>query len=157
MPVKCPNCGATSDGVVCEFCKSPLEESEEMRSERKKLEALHDRISIADRETRERLLRSGYLPSKRNILIHAGFKCIPYIDHDQLELPSESAVKRLEIIVGKLRLEPATREVTEAISQFEDHLRRYKSDSDFDMVLGCLGIVIIVALAAAAIYSWLSP
>jgi hypothetical protein len=95
------------------------------------------------------LLRTGFIPDHKEVLIEAGVYCIPYLESNQsLE---EAARARLESIATKLKLIPQQDAQTKlAIEEFQTKIKAHKAHVAREDIIyggGCLLIILLIVVA----------
>lgn len=152
MPGKCPGCGASGDGFICQFCGASLGAVSALQ-ELEALDAFHRVLrDAASDESRETLLRSGFVPSSPTALIEAGLRCIPLTNTEGLAtLLASAAFARLELVTTKLRLLPKEDRVDRAAAEFELRLAAVREADRREMRLWSWGCGIVVLALAAAV------
>lgn len=137
--------------MICEYCGSLIVPAEAIEARRAALEEFHQVLQQQPRDRQARMLRSGYLPPHRELLIDAGVRCMALIvDEDVNTEPSLSARERLGSIVTRLKLESPDDQVRTAIREFEERITKHRRSDFWYTVLGLAGIG-----AIAAVILWL--
>lgn len=144
----CPHCSAPADGMVCGFCGAALTALDTAEAELEALDQFHRSLSEKDLDTQAALLRGGFIPGHAHALIEAGLRCAPLIDGGAVRQSAvKGAIYRLEVIVGKLKLLPATPESKKAIEHFQSALRAYEAEDRRNLLYGFLLIASLSVLA----------
>jgi hypothetical protein len=143
MPAEssCPHCSAPVEGLVCRFCGSVVTALDTADAEIEAIQELHRVLPERDLSGQARLLRGGFIPSHAAALIEAGLRCEPLVHNDALrDAAVKAAIYRLKVIVGKLKLLPATPESRQAVEHFEAALKGYEAQDRRDVLYGLLAI-----------------
>lgn len=157
MPVEssCPHCSAPAEGLVCRFCGAVVTALDTAEAEIEAIHELHRALPERDLAGQARLLRGGFVPSRAAALIEAGLRCAPLVHSDAVrEAAVKGAIYRLKVIVGKLRLLPATPESEQALEGFEAVLKEYEAQDRRNALYGLLaigGLVVFLGLLATLI------
>ena len=150
----CSQCGANGNSAVCGYCGNLLDPVQDIAGERAALDSLHDFLQLVDRTRQRQLLRNGYLPDSREVLIEAGMRLLPLCNHGDGDLePRDSALARLKTVISKLKILHAGADARRAIDQFEATIRSARH-SDFWSVVLALGLFIV--LPATGLCWWFS-
>lgn len=137
--------------MVCSYCGSVMRDGID---ETLVLAEFHELLVAESAEALVRLLKYGYLPSGEAPLIEAGFRCLPYMGDDIHSDEGDGAALRLEAVVARLRVSGETEQSAKAIDEFEDQLKRYRTDQKQSTRMGC-AILVIVPLLVLALILWL--
>ncbi len=148
----CQRCGAGVRGLVCEYCgvlhHAPTSTAEEKEAWIEFLGILQTK----EPETQIILLQNGFLPDSLPTLIDAGLHCMGLVDlSDTADPLVQTAHQRLQAIMAKLKILPATPESERAVAQFEETIAAYRhADRRFNrFLLG--GLVALLGLCAALV------
>jgi hypothetical protein len=173
----CPSCSAVVLGFICEHCGRLSAHVGSAADENRALEEFHHLLQklspdlksekadekdaqaseLDDAEKLEEraihLLRTGFIPDHKEVLIEAGVYCIPYLESNQsLE---EAARARLESIVTKLKLIPQDAQTKLAVEEFQAKVKAHKAQSARDDIIYGGGCMLIILLIVVAIIIWL--
>jgi len=172
----CPSCSAVVSGFICEHCGRLSAHLGSAADENRALEEFHhllqklspdlqseqadeknaeaEQAELDEAEKREEraihLLRTGFIPDHKEVLIEAGVYCIPYLESSQsLE---EAARARLESIATKLKLIPQDAQTKLAVEEFQAKIKAHKAHvAREDMIYGGGCILIILLIISAVI------
>lgn len=157
-PTVCPQCGAPLKRALCEYCGTLGLSRPNMDEQKQALEIFHSLLADKDEKGQLALLKNGFLPDDRDVLIESGLRCVPLIGHDSTGDIEEAAIARLRAIVAKLNLMPGDSKARQAAKNFEQEMGRYKQVSYRNLVFGLLLIAVpvclVVGLVVAALYWW---
>ncbi len=171
--INCPSCSAVVRGLICEHCGrlpanigSAAEESraldefhqllQKLAPELKSQEALQKDATAQTDETEaeeqrqekvKHLLRTGFIPDYKEVLIEAGVYCIPYLDS---EYPGDAARSRLESITTKLKLIPQDQQTRLAVEEFQAKIKEHKAHRKRDDLIyggGCFFLLAVCIIA----------
>ena len=146
--IKCEQCGALVGGLVCGYCGAVPGSVGGIDEQQRALEQYHALLRSRDRNTRIRLLGSGFLPDYSKLLIDAGLTCVSLIDDFGFGV-SDAAAQRLEAIIMKLRLLPQDRETQKAIALLQEKSDQHKARSEKDTTRGLIAIAVFISLLIA--------
>lgn len=160
LPITCPQCGAPLQRALCEYCGTLGLSHPNVDEQKQALEVLHGLLASKDEKGQLALLKNGFLPDDRDVLIEAGLRCVPLIGHDSTGDVEEAAIARLRAIVAKLNLLSDDNLARQAARNFEQEMGRYKKITYRNMMFGLLIIVVpvclVVSLIAVVLYRWLA-
>ena len=143
---KCSACGAPSAGTyVCGYCGVLTQARADIDSQRKALDEFHALLQKAEDEARKTLLKTGFLPDHKALLIEAGLRMVPLVQFGS----GDPAASRLEAIALKLKLMPQDEESARAVREFEDRVRAHWA-TDRKFTWGC--VIVVLGLIVAAIW-----
>ena len=144
----CKQCGASTRGdYVCEYCGALIHARTDIEDERKALDEFHAMLQRGDAKTKSNLLKTGFLPDHKSLLIDAGVRALPLCEFaDQ----GDQAALRLEAIVVKLKLMPQDAETARAIDEFTKRVREHERSSRV-----FFGSCLLVLLGVVALVVWL--
>lgn len=145
----CQKCGAQTASMICEYCGAMAVLSQEAKDEKAGLEEFCRLLQTKDAPAQAKLLETGYLPSIPPVLIEAGVRCVPLIRAGHADALADSALRRLETVVLKLKLLEPSSEIRRAIAEFEPVIRDFKARESSDTfwgltVLGGLALAILL-------------
>jgi|GEM_PF-770796 len=141
---KCPHCGASYTGLICDFCGTLVGMTDTVERQRQALDELHQLIVNSPWEKQILLIKNGYLPYDANLLIDAGLKCISLINDAEVRSGrSDAAQGRLEAVITKLQLRPGDQEISKALQLFRERLNKSAQVKAKDTRLGLAFIAII--------------
>lgn len=160
LPATCPQCGAPLKRTLCEYCGTLGLPHPNVEEQKQALEVFHGLLAAKNEKEQLALLKNGFLPDDREVLIESGLRCVPLIGHDSAGGDiEEAAIARLRAVVAKLNLVPGDSLARQAVKNFEQEMERYKQVSYRNMVWGLLIIAVpvclVLGLAIAALYWWL--
>lgn len=131
-----------------------------MDEQKQALEVLHGLPASKDEKGQLALLKNGFLPDDRDVLIEAGLRCVPLIGHDSSGEVEEAAIAHLQAIVARLILLSKENLARQAARNFEQEMGRYQKITYRNMMFGLLIIVVpvglVVSLIAVVLYRWLT-
>ncbi len=158
LPPNCPQCGAPLKRALCEYCGTLGLPRPNIDEQKQALEVFHSLLAARDEKGQLALLKNGFLPDDRGVLVESGLRCVPLIGHDSTGDIEEAAIARLRAIVAKLNLMPGDSQARQAAKNFEQEMGRYKQVSYRNLVFGLLLIAapvcLAVGLVVAALYWW---
>lgn len=142
MPDHCKSCGSADLGTfMCHYCGAPLFPLANEEDQRSALDELHAQVTVARAgRTRTAILENGFLPDHPRVLVDAGLRMVPVLEHNVSEGP---AAGRMRAIIFKLRLLRHDADAMDAAEKLDAHLKRYERH---DRLIGSL------AMAALAIF-----
>ncbi len=159
LPATCPQCGAPLKRALCEYCGTLGLPHPSLDEQKQALEVFHGLLAARDEKGQLALLKNGFLPDDRDVLIEAGLRCVPLIGHDSTGDIEEAAIARLRAVIAKLNLLPGDSAARQAAKNFEQEMGRYKQVSSRNLAFGLLIVAVPVCLAAglvvAALYWWI--
>lgn len=159
LPITCPQCGAPLKQALCEYCGTLGLPHPNLEEQKQALEVFHGLLAARDEKGQLALLKNGFLPDDREVLIEAGLRCLPLIGHDSTGDLEEAAIARLRAVIAKLSLLAGDSLARQAVLNFEKEMGRYKKVTYRNMLLGLLLIIVPLCLAvcvvAAGVYWWL--
>jgi hypothetical protein len=143
IPAKCRHCGAECEGLICAYCGAITQKAEDVDSEERALDEYHHLIAKGTAEEQVALLKSGFIPEARKVLIEAGLRCMPLVDVERTaSRVSTTALQRLQAIMARLRITGDDEEIHRACAEFERKIAEFRR-ADRNLNIGML-----VALAA---------
>ena len=150
---ECGSCGALATGLVCEHCGAMNASARhDIATENQALDEFHALIGKSEPEQQCELLKSGFLPDQKAVLIEAGVYCIPLL---KTYPASEGAMARLEAIISKLKLMPPDQQTSQALAEFQSKIAERKSwerTNDFIFGGGCLLLILTIIIIVLVIY-----
>ena len=159
LPINCPQCGAPLKRALCEYCGTLGLPHPNVDEQKQALEVFHGLLAGKDEQGQIALLKNGFLPDDREVLIEAGLRCVPLIGHDSTGDLEEAAIARLRAIIAKLNLVPGNSAARQAAKNFEQEMGRYKKLTYRNLTIGLLLVAIplclVVCVAMAGLYWWL--
>ncbi len=159
LPVNCPQCGAPLTRALCEYCGTLGVPQPNPEEQKQALEVFHGLLVSKDVAGQVSLLKNGFLPDDRDMLVEAGLRCVPLIGHDSTGDAEEAAVARLRAIIAKLSLRTGDGLAQQASANFEKELERYRTITIRNMAVGVLLIAVpvclVLGLIGAGLYWWL--
>jgi len=159
LPITCPQCGAPLKRALCEYCGTLGLPHPNLEEQKQALEVFHGLLAARDEKGQLALLKNGFLPDDREVLIEAGLRCLPLIGHDSTGDLEEAAIARLRAVIAKLSLFPADSLARQAVLNFEKEMGRYKKVTYRNLLLGLLLIIVplclVVCVVATGLYWWL--
>ncbi len=159
LPITCPQCGAPLKRALCEYCGTLGLPHPNVDEQKQALEVFHGLLAAKEEQGQVALLKNGFLPADREVLIEAGLRCLPLIGHDSTGDLEEAAIARLRAIIAKLNLLPGDSAARQAVKNFEQEMGRYKQLTYRNLVLGLLIFAVpaclVLCLTAAGLYWWL--
>lgn len=145
----CAQCGATGLEWLCKYCGLPsnaLLATHDVPTQLEALRTLHAAIRQATKEDQIRLLEAGYLPEEKAVLVEAGLMCYPLIKDGDVDDVSSAAVRRLEMIVGRIKIFSTQPEYNQALKELESRLQRHRR-ADWRLgILSVAGVVVLLVL-----------
>lgn len=159
MNAQCNSCGASVNGLVCDYCGSTNQLIMDLQMQKEALAEYHQILQKQKKVVKAKMLRNGFLPDAPEILMEAGLRVIPLIDYEKSDdVVVKGAVQRLRAIVTKLRLMEPTEQVQAAVAEFESVQSAYARESRIALwvgiaLFGIPGLLICAAVIALAIYS----
>jgi len=159
LPITCPQCGAPLKRSLCEYCGTLGLPHPNLEEQKQALEVFHGLLAARDEKGQLALLKNGFLPDDREVLIEAGLRCLPLIGHDSTGDLEEAAVARLRAVIAKLNLLPGDSVARQAVINFEKEMGRYKKVTYRNLAIGLLLVAVplclILCAAMAGLYWWL--
>jgi hypothetical protein len=154
----CPQCGAPLKRVLCEYCGTLGLAHPLIDEQRQALEVFHGLLATKDQKTQINLLKNGFLPDDRDVLIEAGLRCVALLGNDETGDLEEAVVGRLRAVSAKLHLRPTDETTQKALASFDGELKRFKRNDRNAVLLGLsmlVGIVLLcVCLVLVTINFW---
>lgn len=146
----CVTCGARISGLVCEFCGSLSVTDADIATAKRALDELHALVHRADKKKQSNLLKTGFIPRDKTLLIDAGVRCLPLLDEsDTTSDVSLAALGRLEAIMTKLRLLPPGEEIQRAFAEFEPKIRRFRKA---DRLISVVAVMLVLAVVGGVVW-----
>lgn len=159
LPLTCPQCGAPLKHALCEYCGTLGLPRPNVDEQKQALEIFHGLLAAKNEKEQLALLKNGFLPDDRDVLIEAGLRCVPLIGHDSTGDIEEAAIARLRAVVAKLNLLPSDSLARQAARSLEQEMGRYKKLTYRNLVIGLLIFVVpvclVVGIVATGLYWWL--
>ena len=159
LPITCLQCGAPLKRALCEYCGTLGLPHPNVDEQKQALEILHGLLPTKGEKEQLALLKNGFLPDDRDVLIEAGLRCVPLIGYDSTGDIEEAAIARLRAVVAKLNLLQGDSLARQAVKNFEQEMGRYKKQTYRNLVFGLLIIAVPVCLVlglVVAVLSWWS-
>ena len=156
----CQHCGGASQGLVCAFCGTLLNPTQDAATEEHALNDFHGLLVTATPEKQARLLRHGFLPDSPQVLIEAGLRTMLLLRTDSaFSEVAAGAAGRLRTLGSKLRVLPETDESRRALKEFDAALREHESADATNTRQAFTFVGIVLAIIVAAIWylvSWVT-
>ncbi len=152
--VQCRQCGAEVDGLICAYCGAITERTEDVETEGRALDEYHRLLSGADEAKQVALLRNGFLPETRKVLIEAGLRCMPLVDVEQTtNRVSTTALQRLQAIIARLHIIGDDPEIGRACSEFQAKIAEFRR-ADRNLGIGVMiALAVVLGLSVLAVRS----
>jgi hypothetical protein len=129
---------------------------EEFAAERAALDLLHAVVAMSTSEAQGKLLRTAFIPTHRDVLIHAGLECAQLVHEDGTDSePSEGAFTRLETITSKLRMMPPDAELARAIGEFEAKLKMFRAARSSANRMAVVLVAVLLGLVGLVVWFFL--
>jgi hypothetical protein len=107
-------------------------------------------LATEDESRRINLLKNGFLPDDKRVLIEAGLRCMPLISPEGDRKVTVAAAGRLKAITSKLRLMPTDADVYHALAEFDAKLKEHERRETQHLLIG-LGMVVIAVLIMSGV------
>jgi len=124
--LKCENCGAISQGVICSFCGAVVSRGNSKEEQQEALEAFHALIAEKSGVDNDllvmRLLETGYLPTDRDVLIDAAMRALASGTASPYGVIYAATEARVQAIIFRLRLFPDDSVAANAADLLEQRL-----------------------------------
>ncbi len=146
----CPHCNAPVEGPICEYCGTQVEPDLDFEQQKQALNSYHQMLGTAETPRRVTLLRSGFLPDDKRMLVEAGLRCVPMLGGGENVTVRGAASGRLSAIVLKLKLRPPDADVQRALAEFDTQLKEHERRETRNVLIG-LGMVLSAALIVGCI------
>jgi hypothetical protein len=147
----CPNCGAPLKRVLCEYCGTLGVAHPVLDEQRQALEVFHGLLAGKDEKAQINLLKNGFLPDDRDVLIEAGLRCVALMGYDNTDDVDEASIGRLRAISRKLRYMPGDEQARRAAEDFEKEIGRYRNINIRNLIFGLLMILVPACLVIGLI------
>ncbi len=153
---RCRGCGAEFKGLICEYCGLASRRAEDPRLEREALDEFQLLVRRCEPDAQAKLLREGFLPGSAAGLIEAAALCLEFIDRNRVAEPGPSAVGRLDAILARLSVLPASDAVARALASYRERIESVKREAHSDLVGGLLvfGLIALAMLAGILWFAW---
>jgi len=153
LKAKCPQCGASFVGLVCDYCGALAGPIESMEDQKRALDEYHRHLRTGDRKKQIVFLKSGFLPDYNKLLIDAGLTCATLVNQDELMISrSEAAVSRLESIIMKLRILPQDEETKKAAEMLQAKVDKFNKTQEQNTTYGLIFFAVVTALIVLAVW-----
>jgi hypothetical protein len=151
LPTNCPNCGAPLKRVLCEYCGTLGVAHPVIDEQRQALEVFHGLLSAKDDKAQIELLKNGFLPDDRDVLIEAGLRCVALMGFDNADDVEEAAIGRLRAISRKLRLQLGDEKSLRAAADFEKEIERYRNINIRNLLFGLLIVLVPIGIVVSLV------
>ena len=131
----CESCGGRSVGLVCPYCGLLKQNSTSFAEQEKALQELHTIIRQAAEKDRAEIIRNGFIPDHKSLLVDAGLMMVTTLNVGSVaHRVDEAAAGRLKAVLMKLRL--LQEDTTAEVAELEQELARFEKQSKDDLTLG---------------------
>jgi hypothetical protein len=151
---RCNHCGSKVTTLLCAFCGTPSRAMPSLHEEMEAVRELQNLIQAAPQEQQIKLLTTGYIPTAPDALVEASLSLLPLLDDGSVDDLSESAFRRLEALVTRLRIAGSAAN-PRALEELEARLARHRKADRNTGILAVLMVLTVVGLCAWGLYAWL--
>jgi hypothetical protein len=138
--------------LICEYCGLASRRAEDPRLEREALDEFQLLLRRCEPDAQSKLLREGFLPSSAAGLIEAAALCLEFIDRNNVGEPGPSAMGRLDAILARLSVLPASDAVTRALATYRERIESVRREERSSLVGGLIGFGVIALAVIAGIF-----
>lgn len=137
--------------MICQYCGAMAVLSDDAKVEKAGLEEFCKLLQSRDAPAQVKLLETGFIPSLPPVLIEAGVRCVPMIRVGHADAVANSALRRLDTVILKLKLLEPNPEIRRALAEFEAVIKEFKAQEANDTFWGLTvfgGLALAVILVA---------